>query len=94
MILFLLLSKQIDHNYNENNQTDTSTISPTKRMLLLLLQLYNTRQKETFEKKCFSKGNDGYMWADRVYDYEHIGNFRAFVRYDLLKRTRILLYIG
>ncbi|EKX32351.1 hypothetical protein GUITHDRAFT_82387 [Guillardia theta CCMP2712] len=58
-------------------------------------KIYNTlsRDKETFEPMC----EDGktvkmYTCGPTIYDFAHIGNFRAFLTYDVLKRW--LLYCG
>lgn len=66
------------------------------------LTLYNsrTRKKEPFEPVMMKeKKGDGssnkvsmYTCGPTVYDYAHIGNFRAFLTYDLVKR--VLSYLG
>ena len=68
------------------------------------LTLYNslTRSKEVFPKKPPTSDVDinidnidivsMYTCGPTVYDYAHIGNFRAFLTYDVLKR--VLLYLG
>ena len=55
--------------------------------------LYNsmTRKKEQFESIEKDKVSF-YSCGPTVYDYAHIGNFRAFLTYDILKRW--LLYLG
>ena len=53
-----------------------------------MLAFYNTltRRRETFEP--LQAGRAGiYSCGPTVYDYAHIGNWRAFVFYDLLRRT-------
>jgi len=57
------------------------------------LRLYNTakREKEPFEPISPPRVTF-YSCGPTVYDYAHIGNFRAFLTYDLLKRW--LLYLG
>ena len=55
------------------------------------LKLYNTltRKKEMFKE--IKKGNVGmYTCGPTVYSYQHIGNMRAYIFSDLLKR--VLLY--
>lgn len=57
------------------------------------LSLYNTlaREKQPFkslEEGCVKM----YTCGPTVYDFAHIGNFRAFLTYDLIKRW--LLYCG
>jgi len=52
-----------------------------------MLKLYNTltRKKEVFKSLC--KGNVGiYVCGPTVYDYVHIGNLRAYVFGDILRR--------
>lgn len=57
------------------------------------LSLYNTLARE---KQPFISLEEGsvkmYTCGPTVYDYAHIGNFRAFLTYDLIKRW--LLYCG
>ena len=58
-----------------------------------MLKLYNTltRKKETF--KPIHKGEVGmYNCGPTVYDYPHVGNLRAFIFDDLVKRY--LLFKG
>ena len=53
----------------------------------MMLKLYNTltRKKEVFKSLC--KGNVGiYVCGPTVYDYVHIGNLRAYVFGDILRR--------
>ncbi|MBI5138415.1 MAG: cysteine--tRNA ligase [Candidatus Vogelbacteria bacterium] len=62
------------------------------------LKLYNTmtREKEVFKPLSLDKDENGrqvvkmYTCGPTVYDYAHIGNFRAMVNYDLIKRTFIM----
>lgn len=92
-LMTLLLSSKLINDI-ENDQTDTTTPPPTTtKEQPLLLKLYNskTRQKELFTKK-FTEEVSMYTCGPTVYDYAHIGNFRAFLTYDLLKR--VLLYLG
>jgi len=59
----------------------------------MALKLYNTltRKKQVF--KPIEKGKVGmYTCGPTVYDYAHIGNFRAYVFSDVLKRY--LVYLG
>jgi len=60
---------------------------------LLQLSLYNsqTRQKEVFAKRRQDPVSM-YTCGPTVYDAAHVGNFRAFLTYDVLKR--VLLYLG
>ena len=57
------------------------------------LSLYNsiTRQKDPFTPQDPNKVSM-YTCGPTVYDYAHVGNFRAFLTYDVLKR--VLLYLG
>ena len=50
--------------------------------------LYNTltRKKEEFKSRSGGPAVSFYSCGPTVYDYAHIGNFRAFLTYDLLKR--------
>ncbi|MEM4366504.1 MAG: cysteine--tRNA ligase, partial [Candidatus Woesearchaeota archaeon] len=53
----------------------------------MVLKLYNTlsRRKEIF--KSIKPGKVGfYTCGPTVYDYPHIGNYRAFIFADILKR--------
>ena len=60
---------------------------------LPLLMLYNSKSlsKEPFET-LQPKKVSMYTCGPTVYDYAHVGNFRAFLTYDLIKR--VLLYFG
>ena len=58
-----------------------------------MLKLYNTltRKKEPFKE--IKKGHVGmYTCGPTVYDYAHIGNFRAYICADILRRY--LIYKG
>lgn len=69
------------------SSADTVTSSPRK------LSLYNSlsRTKEPF-RAISSPKVTMYTCGPTVYDYAHVGNFRAFLTYDVLKRA--LLYLG
>ena len=58
---------------------------------MIVVKLYNTmsREKENFEP---AQGNEVRMYScgPTVYDYAHIGNIRAFLSWDLLKRVLIM----
>ena len=57
------------------------------------LQLYNTLTRKKEEFKPLKKGNVGlYSCGPTVYNYAHIGNLRAYVFADILKR--VLKYNG
>ena len=58
------------------------------------LYLFNskTRQKELFQPARPAEGVSMYTCGPTVYDFAHVGNFRAFLTYDLLKR--VLEYFG
>jgi cysteinyl-tRNA synthetase len=58
------------------------------------ITFYNslTQRKERFEPISKSKYVSLYTCGPTIYDYAHIGNFRAFLTYDVLKRT--LQYFG
>ncbi len=52
-----------------------------------MLKLYNTLTKNKDEFKPLVKGKVGmYSCGPTVYDFAHIGNFRAYIAVDLLKR--------
>jgi cysteinyl-tRNA synthetase len=62
-----------------------------------VLHLFNskTRQKEVFQPMDQSGNSPSvsmYTCGPTVYDYAHVGNFRAFLTYDVLKR--VLAYFG
>ena len=66
----------------------TNTVEPN-------LYLFNskTRQKELFRPANPTSGVVSmYTCGPTVYDYAHVGNFRAFLTYDLMKR--VLEYFG
>ncbi|MAG08510.1 cysteine--tRNA ligase [Candidatus Woesearchaeota archaeon] len=53
----------------------------------MTLKLYNTLTRKTESFKPIHKGNVGiYTCGPTVYDYAHIGNFRAYICADILKR--------
>jgi len=58
------------------------------------ITFYNslTQRKEKFEPLSKSKYVSLYTCGPTIYDYAHIGNFRAFLTYDVLKR--VLQYFG
>jgi cysteinyl-tRNA synthetase len=59
----------------------------------MALQIYNTlsRQKETFIP-LEDKNVGMYTCGPTVYDYPHIGNLKAYVMWDMVKRT--LMFLG
>ena len=58
-----------------------------------MIKFYDTLTRQLKEFKPLKNGEVGlYTCGPTVYDYAHIGNFRAFLTYDLLKRW--LLYAG
>lgn len=80
-----------------------STVSAVERSSNRLLYIYNskTRQKELFRpiqqpEQSSSPNYDAvvtmYTCGPTVYDAAHIGNFRAFLTYDIMKR--VLMYLG
>jgi cysteinyl-tRNA synthetase len=68
------------------NEVESSESKPT-------ITLFNslTRTKEPFESMQPNKVSM-YTCGPTVYDYAHVGNFRAFLTYDIVKRT--LTYFG
>jgi hypothetical protein len=78
-----------------NIRCSVSTVQDSARTLTPGLKIFNTmsRDKEIFEPR----DNGGrrvtmYTCGPTVYDFAHIGNFRAFLTYDILKRW--LAYLG
>lgn len=71
------------------DDVDTTTADTTKREVLLYNSL--TRKKEPFVPILPGKVSM-YTCGPTVYDYAHVGNFRAFLTYDVLKRA--LTYFG
>eukprot|EP00560_Eucampia_antarctica_P008238 CAMPEP_0197824618 /NCGR_PEP_ID=MMETSP1437-20131217/1837_1 /TAXON_ID=49252 ORGANISM="Eucampia antarctica, Strain CCMP1452" /NCGR_SAMPLE_ID=MMETSP1437 /ASSEMBLY_ACC=CAM_ASM_001096 /LENGTH=621 /DNA_ID=CAMNT_0043424311 /DNA_START=90 /DNA_END=1955 /DNA_ORIENTATION=+ len=80
-LLSLLASSKNSENDDEQQQQQ--------------LRIYNslTRTKELFAPLCDNNDNDDkkvvtmYTCGPTVYDYAHVGNFRAFLTYDILKRV-------
>lgn len=57
------------------------------------LNLYNSKSRRKENLKPVKPGEFSmYTCGPTVYDFAHVGNFRAFLTYDLLKR--VLLYFG
>lgn len=72
---------------------DTDEESASSSLPQLTLYNSKTRSKEVFEPIDETKKNvKMYTCGPTVYDYAHVGNFRAFLTYDLIKR--VLLYFG
>ena len=67
---------------------------PTSNEGTPTLYLFNskTRQKEIFQPADPTNGVSMYTCGPTVYDFAHVGNFRAFLTYDLIKR--VLEYFG
>ncbi|NOZ80651.1 MAG: cysteine--tRNA ligase [DPANN group archaeon] len=62
-------------------------------VIIMALRLYNTLTRKKGPFREIKKGEVGmYSCGPTVYDYAHIGNFRAYITSDLLKRY--LLYRG
>lgn len=58
-----------------------------------MLRIYNTLSREIEDFKPLNNKNVSlYTCGPTVYDYAHIGNFRAYIFGDMLKRT--LAYLG
>lgn len=54
----------------------------------MIVQLYNTLHRRKEELKSLKKGKVGlYSCGPTVYHYQHIGNMRAYIFVDLLRRT-------
>ena len=60
-----------------------------KELELRSVSLFNslTNQKDPFTPLSQSKAVSMYTCGPTVYDYAHVGNFRAFLTYDVLKRA-------
>ena len=73
--------------------TATTDADTTAEIDIPKLLLFNTksRSKEAFQSIAQKKVTM-YTCGPTVYDYAHVGNFRAFLTYDLVKR--VLLYFG
>lgn len=73
--------------------TDESSAAIQYTSMRKQLSLYNslTRTKEAFIPQN-PHHVTMYTCGPTVYDYAHVGNFRAFLTYDIIKRT--LLYLG
>lgn len=78
--------------FGSNTERDSSTAADTS--VLPTLHLYNSksRSKEPLRPLRRDDKVSMYTCGPTVYDYAHVGNFRAFLTYDLVKRT--LLYFG
>lgn len=65
-----------------------------KTMSIIPLKLYNTetKSKETFTPRSVHSDVTIYTCGPTVYDYAHVGNLRAYVFADVLKR--VLIYNG
>lgn len=98
ILIIGILPHCISLQINANNRLKIKTLQPISTLLEprskdLEVVFYNTlsRKKEVFEAinhphvKFYSCG-------PTVYDYAHVGNFRAFLTYDLIKRW--LQYCG
>jgi cysteinyl-tRNA synthetase len=74
------------------NLASAPATSDTTRALPAIT-LYNSLTREKEELKPIQKGKFSmYTCGPTVYDYAHVGNFRAFLTYDVLKRA--LQYFG
>lgn len=82
----LLLSPKATTIDTGNTATSSETEIPT-----ILLFNSKSRTKEPL-KPLVAKHVSMYTCGPTVYDYAHVGNFRAFLTYDLIKR--VLLYFG
>ena len=74
-----------------STDTDTDEDEAESSPNQLLLFNSKSRSKETF-RSIVPKKVSIYTCGPTVYDYAHVGNFRAFLTYDLIKR--VLLYFG
>lgn len=70
---------------DKNDRNEKTSSIPLKNRLYL----YNTLSKDKQLFKTIDVNNEKvsfYSCGPTVYDYAHIGNFRAFLTYDILKR--------
>lgn len=74
-------------------ESSATTAAATDKTADATLQMFNskTRSKEPFRPLVEGKVSM-YTCGPTVYDFSHIGNFRALLTYDLIKR--VLLYFG
>ncbi len=102
----LVKISQVNSSSDKSLQRRKTTISSTSSVEEEMKQkprikFYNSlsRTKDPFQPVCDSDdaaGDDNvvkmYTCGPTVYDYAHVGNFRAFLTYDVVKRT--LQYFG
>jgi cysteinyl-tRNA synthetase len=70
-----------------------STAEETITTMLPEINLFNSKSRSKEPLKPLQPGKVSiYTCGPTVYDYAHVGNFRAFLTYDLIKR--VLLYFG
>ena len=76
-----------------HSQLHSTTASPEVKEDKKTINFYNSlsRKKEPFQPLQPNKVSM-YTCGPTVYDYAHVGNFRAFLTYDIVKRT--LSYFG
>jgi len=69
--------------------SEEATVTTAKDTELRGVNLFNslTNQKDPFTPLSQSKAVSMYTCGPTVYDYAHVGNFRAFLTYDVLKRA-------
>jgi cysteinyl-tRNA synthetase len=91
-------SKMLRHDSILNLSQSTTEEEPVMEPKQLKMFNSRTRRKEDFVPQQQKRDQGGkitvtmYTCGPTVYDSAHIGNFRAFLTYDLLKR--VLMYLG
>lgn len=81
--------------FNTMNDNDNDDATKSKQSSSLpQIWLYNSKSriKEPLQPMSDNNQVSMYTCGPTVYDYAHVGNFRAFLTYDLIKR--VLFYFG
>jgi cysteinyl-tRNA synthetase len=88
-----ILNKHAIRPWKSDSRIRVASEEEDAVILLPEIMLYNskTRCKEPLKPLVKSRISM-YTCGPTVYDYAHVGNFRAFLTYDLIKRA--LLYVG
>ena len=86
--------QSIDSSTSSSLKSSISSNDEESKSKLRKLTLYNslTRTKDPFTPQSSSNHVSMYTCGPTVYDSAHVGNFRAFLTYDVLKR--VLTYLG
>lgn len=81
----------LPQSFMATTDVDTSVVNRAGEAPNLLLFNSKSRTKEAF-RSINDKRVSMYTCGPTVYDFAHVGNFRAFLTYDLIKR--VFLYFG